>query len=77
MTYKDWLPLAGPVIGAIAIVLSVISGVRGENRRFATYGTGLAVSAIVFHFFWWVALLIVGGLVLVAIIENIGDIFSF
>ncbi len=77
LTYKDWLPLAGPVIGAIAIVLSVISGVRGENRRFATYGTGLAVSAIVFHFFWWVALLIVGGLVLVAIIENIGDIFSF
>jgi hypothetical protein len=77
VTYKDWLPLAAPVLGGIAIILSVISGVRGENRRFATYGTGLAVSAITFHFFWWVAVLIVGAMLLISIIENIGDIFSF
>lgn len=73
----NYLALAAPVLGVIAIVLSLISGVLRENWRYAVYGTGLGASAIVFHFFWWMALLLAGVLIIIAIIENIGDIFSF
>jgi hypothetical protein len=31
----------------------------------------------VFQFVWWIAILVAGAMLLVAIIENIGDIFSF
>lgn len=71
------LALVAPILGVVAILLSVISGVRGENWRFAAYGTGLGAAAVVFHFFWWVALLVCGVLLLVAIIENLGDFFTF
>ena len=67
----------GPILGVIAIILSMVSGVMRENWRFSVYGTALGASAVVFHYFWWVAVLIACAVVLVAIIENIGDIFSF
>ena len=73
----NYLTLAAPILGVVAIVLSLISGVLRENWRYAVYGTGLGASAIVFHFFWWMALLLAGTLILIAIIENIGEIFSF
>lgn len=73
----NYLAMAVPILGAIAIVLSVISGVLRENWRYPVYGTSLGVAAVVFHFFWWVALLVAGVILLVSIIENIGDIFSF
>lgn len=69
--------MAAPVLGAVAIILSALSAVFRENWRFALYGTGLGATAVVFYFFWWVALLIAGVVLLVAILENIGDIFSF
>ena len=34
-------------------------------------------SYLVFQYLWWLALLIAGVVLLVAIIENIGEIFSF
>ncbi|MBN2905177.1 MAG: hypothetical protein JXJ18_00545 [Rhodobacteraceae bacterium] len=75
--FSAYLALAAPILGAIAVVLSVISGVLRENWRYAVYGTSLGAGAIVFQFFWWMLLVIVGAMLLVAIIENIGDIFSF
>lgn len=72
-----YVSFAAPILGIIAIVLSLVSGVLRENKRFYTYGAGLGIAAIVFHFLWWVALLIAGVVLLIAIIENIGDIFSF
>lgn len=77
VSFWSYFGLAAPILGAVAIVLSVLSGVRRENWRYAIYGTGLGVAAVVFHFFWWMALLIAGVVLLVSIIENIGDIFSF
>lgn len=73
----NYLFIVVPVLGAIAIVLAVISAAKGEHRRYVVYGTALGIGAIVFQFFWWVAVLIAGVVLLVAIIENIGDIFSF
>lgn len=71
------LPLAGPVIGVLAVLLSLVSGLLRENWRFAAYGFGLGTAAIVFQLFWWVAALVACVILLVTIIENLGDIFSF
>ncbi|GFE65228.1 hypothetical protein [Litoreibacter roseus] len=69
--------MVAPVLGVIAVVLSLISVMRRENWRYAAYGTSLGAAAITFQFVWMIAILIVGVLLLIAIIENIGDIFSF
>lgn len=73
----NYLAVIAPICGVVAIVLSLLSAIRGENKRFLVYGSGLGITAIVFHFFWWMALVFVGALIIIAIIENIGDIFSF
>lgn len=77
VSWTIYFALAAPILGIVAIVLSLVSGLSKENWRFSVYGAGLGASAILFHFFWWMALLLAGVLILVAIIENIGDIFSF
>jgi hypothetical protein len=73
-----WLYLAvvGPALGVVALVLSLISGLRRENWRYPAYGAGLGVAAILVQFVWMVAVLIAGVILLTAIIENIGDIFG-
>ena len=71
-----YLAIAAPTLGIIAVVLSAISGFLRENWRYAAYGAGLGIAALVFQFMWWVALLVAGVLLLRAIIENIGDIFE-
>ena len=73
----NYVAIAAPVLGVIAIVLSIVSGVLRENWRYPVYGTSFGVAAIVFHFLWWVAILVACVVLLVTIIENIGDIFSF
>ena len=72
----SYVALAAPALGIAAIVLSAISGVMRENWRYSVYGTGFGVAAVLFHYFWWLALVIAGIALLIAIIENIGDIFS-
>ncbi len=74
---SSYLALAAPILGVIAILLSLASGILRENWRYSVYGTTLGAAAVIFHFVWWIALLVAGVLLLVAIIENIGDIFSF
>jgi len=71
-----YLIFIGPALGCIALLLALISGVRGENWRFPVYGASLGIAAITVQFLWLVAALIVGAILLVAIIENIGDIFG-
>lgn len=72
-----YIALAAPILGVAAIVLAMISGVLRENWRYPVYGTSFGVAAIVFHYFWWIALLVAGVVLLVTIIENMGDIFGF
>ncbi|MEM8836812.1 MAG: hypothetical protein AAGE89_01870 [Pseudomonadota bacterium] len=73
----DYFALAAPILGIVAVVLSLVSGIFRENWRYPVYGVSLGASAIVFQYLWWLALLICGVLILIAIIENIGEIFSF
>jgi len=72
-----YLTIAAPMFGVIAIVLSAISGILRENRRYAVYAAGLGLAAIMFQFLWLLAVLIAGIALLIAILDNIGDIFSF
>lgn len=72
----NYLALAAPILGIVAVVLALISGVSREDWRYQVYGAGFGTTAIVFQYFWWVALLVAGVLLLVAILNNIGDIFS-
>ncbi|MEO1613711.1 MAG: hypothetical protein AAFU55_15345 [Pseudomonadota bacterium] len=67
---------AVPILGVLALILSLISTLAKENWRFAAYGAGLGLGAIVFNIIWWIVILIAAMAILVAIIENIGDIFS-
>ncbi|NNE53359.1 MAG: hypothetical protein HKN30_13285 [Sulfitobacter sp.] len=75
--FKQLLPLVGPIIGVVAILLSLVSGLLRENWRFGAYGFCLGAAAIVFQIAWWIAALVACVILLVNIIENIGDIFSF
>lgn len=75
--FWNYLALAAPILGVVAVVLSLVSGVLRENWRYPVYGTAFGVAAILFHFFWWLALLVAGVVLLVTIIENLGEIFSF
>jgi len=73
----DYLAIVAPVLGVLAIVLSVISRIKRENWHYTAYATGFGISAILFQFLWWLALMVAGIVLLVAIIQNLGDIFSF
>lgn len=80
VTTKDklmaYLVFIGPALGCLALVLAIISGLCRENWRFTVYGASLGVAAITFQFLWLLAALIIGAMLLVAIIENMGSIFG-
>ena len=74
---SQYLPLAGPVFGVLAIVLSLISALMRENWRYPVYGAALGAGAILFQIVWWMLLVVLGVMLLISIIENLGDFFSF
>lgn len=76
-TAFDVLFIIAPIMAGIAIVLSAVSLIQRESRRLALYGVVLGIGAILFQYFWWVAMLILGVILIVKVIENMGDIFSF
>ena len=72
-----YLAAAAPILGILAIALSAISAAYREPLRLSAYAAGLGATAIAFQFIWWLAALLVCAFIIAAIIENIGDIFSF
>ncbi|MEL6599481.1 MAG: hypothetical protein AAGK98_19375 [Pseudomonadota bacterium] len=71
-----YFAIAAPIFGVLALILSAISALMRENWRFAAYGAGMAVCAIIFQFVWWLAVFIAAALLLITIVENVGDIFG-
>ena len=61
-----YLALAAPILGIVAILLSLISSILRENWRYAAYGVSLGATAIVFQYFWWLALVIAAVVLLVS-----------
>ncbi|MFX0544463.1 hypothetical protein ACEWPL_002830 [Roseovarius sp. S1116L3] len=72
-----YLAIIAPVSAILSLVLSLVSRLTHEDWRLGAYGASLAVAALVLQFIWWLALLIMGFLLLVSILQNIGDIFSW
>lgn len=68
--------LAAPLIGVAAVVAAAVSALSRDPWRLPTYGAVLGASAIALQFLWWVAMLIAGVVLLVAIVENIGGILG-
>lgn len=68
--------IAAPVLGVMAVILAAISGIRREDWHFTVYGGCLGFAAIVFQFVWFLAALILGILLIVKVLENMGDIFG-
>lgn len=68
---------ATPVIAGTGIVLAKISLLARENWRLGFYGVALGGGAILFQYLWWMAMLTLAFVLLIKIVENIGDMFSF
>ena len=75
-TLSTYLVFVAPALGIFALLASMISGIRRENWRLTYYSAGLGGAAIVFHFFWWAMLMVLGVMLLISIIENLGSFFD-
>ena len=59
---------------AAAMLLAIIALVRREERSLAFIGFSLGTGVLLMAWLQWIALLICGAILLVAIINNLGDI---
>ena len=76
VTLDDLVMMAVAAGGALAVVLSIVALARRESRHLAIGALALGTAALVFQFVVWLALLICGVILILAIIDNIGDIFA-
>lgn len=70
------LAVLTPVLAVIAAVLGGISLFRHEPTALPKLAIGLGISAFVMQYAFWMAMLICGTVLLVAIVSNIGDILG-
>ena len=64
------LMITGPVLAVLGFFTAVIAYFRDPKSRLPTYGTALGAAAITLQFFWMLALIIIGGMILIAIITE-------
>lgn len=76
MTMDDWIGIGVAVLGVLAIVLAIIGLARHESRRLAIGAMGLGIGAVAFQFFTWLALAIIGLLIIMAVMSVVGDFFG-
>ncbi|WP_282609034.1 hypothetical protein [Pelagibius sp. Alg239-R121] len=70
------LNLFAAVLAGAAIVLGLLGIVRRETWRPAAGAIALGASAVVFQFFAWIILIVVGLIVFFVIIQNLDGILS-
>lgn len=73
-SYAPMITIAALGMAGAAMVLGGIALYRHEPTRLATLAVGFGASAIVMYFVLWLALVICGIVLLVSIINNLGDI---
>ncbi len=73
-SYALMITIAALGMAGAAMALGGIALFRHEPTRLPTLAIGFGASAIVMHFVFWLALMICGIVLLVSIINNIGDI---
>lgn len=69
--------LAATLSGIAAILLSLASALRGEDLRLQVYGVSLGASALLVQMVWWVALLVLGMLLLLVVARALGAVSPF
>ena len=74
--FMDVSIIAAPILGVIAVLLAAVSGVRREDWHLTVYGGCLGFAAILFQFVWILAALILCVILVVKVLENMGDIFG-
>lgn len=70
------LNLVAAILAGAAIVLGLFALVRRETWRPAAGAIALGVSAVTFQFFVWIILIVVGLIVVLFIIQNLGTILG-
>lgn len=65
-----------PGLAVVAVILGAISLFQREAWRLPALGIGLGLGAVVMQYAFAMALMIIGGIILAAIINNIGDILG-
>ena len=65
-----------PGLAALAVILGVISMFQREPWRLPAIGIGLGLGAVVMQYAMIMAALIIGGILLAAIINNLGSILG-
>jgi len=74
--YRQAITIAAIGLAGLGIVLGAVGLFRREPPRLPAMAMGIGISAIVMQYFFWVAVMFCGALILVAIINNIGDILE-
>lgn len=78
---SDWdidriMAAAAAVAAGLAIFLGLAGLIRGESRKPAAYAITLGVGAILFQLVAWAILLVAGVLLIIGVMDNIGDILG-
>ena len=66
------LKAVAAVLTGGAVILGLVSILRHEPYRIGTYGAALGIGAILFQLFTWTIMAIIGGLIIIAIVESLG-----
>ena len=72
----DYLQVATGVIGSLAVILGAAALVRHEARRPAIAAAALGGCAILFQFFVWYALALLGVLLIMALLNSLSSVFG-
>ncbi|MEX0368831.1 MAG: hypothetical protein AB3N22_22450 [Ruegeria sp.] len=72
----DYLRIGVSMLGGIAIILSAVGLLRHEKMRPAIAGIVIGTGAILFQFFAWAFLALLGVLVIMALLHSFSDFFS-
>lgn len=77
MTIDRWIAITVAVASVLALVLAVIGLARHEPGRMVGAAIGVSAAALAFQFFAWLALVILGAMIIVAVLHFAGDFFDF
>ena len=71
----DFLKIAVAVLGGIAIILAATGLIKHERARPAVAAIALGGGAVLFQFFTWMVLAVLGVILISALFQSFGDTF--
>ncbi len=72
----SYLIVIGPVLAGLAAILGAVALLRREAQPLPMMAIGLGISAVVLQYAFVIALVIAGACLMVAILNNLGDILG-